>query len=83
MIPGGWVRNVGGPRWKVQAMISAKLLHKALNGLQIIMGWIDVAEDSPDPEKRRSAFRRARDAVRELSRVLAERVEKKEKRSKT
>jgi|HubBroStandDraft_6_1064221.scaffolds.fasta_scaffold244617_3 two-component sensor histidine kinase len=60
-------------------MISAKLLHAALNGLQLIMSFIDMAENELDPEKRHEFFGKARGAVRDLAKLLEDRVQKKER----
>lgn len=60
-------------------MISAKLLHAALNKLQLIMSWIDIAEQELDPEKRHKIFQHAREAVRDLANLLEEHVQKKER----
>lgn len=67
---------------KGESMISAKLLHKAMNVLQVIMGWIDLAENQMDPEKRHAAFDRARAAVRSLGELLGESVQRKEAKDK-
>lgn len=63
-------------------MISAKLLHAALNGLQLIMSFIDMAEQELDPEKRHEFFSKARQAVRDLAKLLEDRVRKQEARKK-
>ncbi len=63
-------------------MISAKLLHAALNGLQLVMSFIDMAELELDPEKRHAFFSKARESVRDLARLLENHVQKKERERK-
>lgn len=60
-------------------MISAKLLHAALNKLQLVMSWIDMGDSEVDPEKRHGLMAKARDAVRDVSKLLEEHVQRKER----
>jgi two-component sensor histidine kinase len=59
-------------------MISATLMHKVLNRLQTISGFIELAEVTPEGEKRKDLFARARQEISDLVSLLkAHRPEKK------
>jgi two-component sensor histidine kinase len=51
-------------------MISAKLLHAVKNRLQMVMGYVDLAEAEPDDAKRTKMFERARTEIRDLTKFL-------------
>jgi two-component sensor histidine kinase len=51
-------------------MISAKLLHVVLHRLQLILSYIELAEQVDENPKRKEFFDRSRDEIESLKKLL-------------
>jgi hypothetical protein len=51
-------------------VISAALLHVVLNRLQLVIGYIEMAEKADEPEKRKGFFDRSRKEIEDLKKLL-------------